>query len=123
MRHIYQRYASDCFPTCIAMVAGISHREAMRLVHPFHLKGWDYETYDHQAVRTLRLLGFKVRKRYLKNFTQLKDAAILAITHEGGPHVAVWDPVSKQVLEPSRTDRYLPHSWYKERLDYVFIIT
>lgn len=105
------------------MVADISHRVAMKLVHPFHLKGQDYGTHDSQAVRTLRLLGFKVRKRYLKDFTRLKEVAILAITHEGGPHVAVWDPVSKRVLEPSRRDQYLPFSWYKDRLDYVFIIT
>ena len=123
MRHIYQRYQTDCFPTCIAMVAGISHREAMRLVHPIRLKGWGYGTYDHVAVRVLRNLGLKVRKRYIKDFTKLKQVAILQITHDKGEHVAVWDPLKKKVLEPSRKGQGLSNSWYKERLNYVYLIT
>jgi ABC-type bacteriocin/lantibiotic exporter with double-glycine peptidase domain len=123
LRRIYQRYQTDCFPTCIAMVAGISHRAAMQLVHPIRLKGWDYGTSDERGVRILRFLGFKVRKRYIKDFTKLKEVAILELTHEKGRHVVVWDPLQKRVLEPSRNDRYLPNSWYKKRLHYVFIIT
>jgi ABC-type bacteriocin/lantibiotic exporter with double-glycine peptidase domain len=123
LRHLYQRYRSDCFPTCIAMVADISHREAMQLVHPFHMKGQDYGTYDKRGVHVLRQLGFKVRKRYLKNFTQLKDIAIISLTHEKGPHVAVWDPFQKRILEPSRVGCDLPYSWYKKRINHVFILT
>jgi hypothetical protein len=105
------------------MVADISHREAMRLVHPFHFRGQDYGTSDERGVRVLRLLGFKVRKRYLKDFTKLKQVAILELTHEKGDHVVVWDPYLKRVLEPSRRDQYLPNSWYKKRINHVFILT
>jgi ABC-type bacteriocin/lantibiotic exporter with double-glycine peptidase domain len=127
MRRIYQRYATDCFPTCVAMIADISWRQAMWLIHPFHLRGYSYNTYDHQAVRALRSLGFKVRKRYIgKDFTKLKQPTILIIDggHPSGDfHVAVWDPIRKRVLEPSRRDRYLPLSFYKERLRYVYLIS
>jgi len=105
------------------MVAGISHRAAMRLVHPIRLKGWDYATEDERGVRVLRYLGFRVRKRYIKDFTKLKNVAILELTHEKGRHVVVWDPFQKRVLEPSRGSQYLPNSWYKKRIHYVFILS
>lgn len=123
MRRLFQRYRTDCFPTCIAMVADISHREAIQLVHPIRLKGWDYATSDRRGVQVLRFLGFKVRKRYIKDFTKLKQVAILQLTHESGEHVVVWDPLYKRVLEPARNSRYLPFSWYKKRINHVFIIT
>lgn len=109
------------------MIADISWRQAMWLIHPFHLKGYNYNTYDHQAVRALRSLGFKVRKRYIgKDFTKIKQPAILIINggHPSGDyHVVVWDALRKRVLEPSRRDRYLPLSFYKDRLQYVYLIS
>jgi hypothetical protein len=124
MRHIYQRYASDCFPTCIAIVANISHNFALKLLNPFHKKGSSYESQDDDAIRILRFLGFKVRKRFIKDFTTLTQPAILAISvdDENFGHVVVWDPETKQVLDPSRGDRY-GISHYKKRLRYVFILS
>lgn len=122
MYPIYQRYASDCFPTCVAMITGISHRHAMMLIHPFHRRGSDYSTEDKDAIRILRFLGCKVRKRYIKDFEYLKNIAILVIEDEGTYHVSVWDPNRKLVLEPIR-GWYQPVSYYKEKLQYVYIIS
>lgn len=123
LRQIRQHFATDCFPTCIAMVAGISWRQAIQLVHPIRIKGWGYGTHDYRAVQVLRLLGFKIRKRYIKDFTKLKDVAILAHTHERGEHVAVWDPVQQRVIDPSPRRKGQTNSWYKKRINHVLIIT
>jgi hypothetical protein len=125
LRHIYQRCESDCFPTCLAMISGWSHRQAIEYVHPFRKKGQPYTTYDHQIVRSLRALGYKVRKRYVKDFTKLKNTAILSLQCPGekSGHVAVWDPIRRKVLEPHRDYRYYPISEYKKQLEFVWIIT
>ena len=122
MRPIYQRCTSDCFPTCVAMIAGISHRQAIKLIHPFHIKGTEYSTPDEDAIKTLRYLGFKVRKRYLKNFEELNSPAILVIEDNDTAHVSVWDPESQTVFEPVRGWNP-PISYYKEKLQYIYIIT
>ena len=125
MRHIFQRYASDCFPTCIAMIAGLSHAKALKLVHPIRYKGQSYETSDSRAVRVLRELGFKVRKRYIKDFTKLKQLAILALKVEGANfgHVVVWDPKSKRILNPTYKHNQHSYADYSKRLEYAFIIS
>jgi ABC-type bacteriocin/lantibiotic exporter with double-glycine peptidase domain len=126
MRHIFQRYQSDCVPTCIAIIADISYHEAMRLVHPFHIKRQGYSARaDIRGSKVLRSLGFRVRKRYIKDFTKLKDAAILSIIHRDGKHVVVWDPLRKRILDPGPNlyrEKH-PHSWYKKRINYALIIT
>src|ERR1700679_1280394 len=102
MKHIYQRYESDCFPTCLAMVANISYTKAIRLIHPCRKKGSPYLTHHPVALKVLRKLGFKVRTRYVKNLTALKQIAIIFLDIDGKDiwHVVVWDPKQKKVLDP-----------------------
>lgn len=125
MRHIYQRCDSDCFPTCLAMISGFSHRQAVEYVHPFRRKGQSYTTYDHQIVNSLRGLGYKVRKRYIKDFNKLRNTAILSlyVPDEKAGHVAVWDPIKRKVLEPHRDYQNYSISEYKKYLEFVWIIT
>lgn len=125
MKFIRQRCESDCFPTCIAMIANISHREAVELVHPLHYKGTGYSTYDERGVRVLRDLGFKVRKRYITSFNKLKQVAIISIQFAGesGGHVAIWDPERKKVLEPYRNYQKLTIADYKKNLRFVYLIS
>lgn len=128
MRRLLQRCMSDCYPTCIGMVADLPYAEAIRLVHPFRLKGSDYYTDDDQAIKALRKLGFRVRKRYLKNFSKLKDAAIIVVNfkpedknYDG--HVVVWDPVSQEVFDPDPESKWVPAFIYEEYVEYVLILT
>lgn len=126
MKHILQRYATDCYPACIAMVADISLTEAIRLVHPFRLKGSLYLTEDDRGVQVLRSLGFKVRKRLKLDMAQLNDRAIIAVAGIDGDdgHVAVWDPIKKKILDPGRESySQLPNYWYLCHFEYVLILT
>jgi ABC-type bacteriocin/lantibiotic exporter with double-glycine peptidase domain len=123
MKHIYQRYASDCFPTCIAMVSGIPYAEAVRRVHPFRFKGWSYETTDERGIQVLRSLGFKVRKRYLDNFSKLKHPAIIAVNLDGSGHVVVWDPIRRKILDPYSSYGHEPTSFYEKHMEYVLILS
>lgn len=124
MRHIFQHYNSDCFPTCIAMIADISHATAIQMVHPFRFKRQSYETGDDRATLVLRRLGFKVRKRYHIDFTKLNQIAIVCIrVGVNHSHVVVWDPESKRVLDPSPHDRYTPISYYQDNFEWAMIVT
>ena len=126
MRRLYQRYATDCYPTCIGMVADLSYAQAIRLVHPFRFKGSAYSTDDNRGIQVLRNLGFRVRKRYLKNFTKLKQLAIVIIVDPEGKtegHAVVWDPVNKEILDPDRKALWTPISFYQQHIDYVLILT
>lgn len=128
MRRINQRYRSDCFPTCIAMIAGISHSEAIKLVHPFRFKGTDYGTHDDRGMAALRRLGFKVRKRKNINFTTLNQVAIVCISFHDLKnikqyHVVVWDPIDKKILDPSPYDKNTPISFYKDNMEWVILVS
>lgn len=107
------------------MISGFSHRQAVEYVHPFHRKGQPYTTYDDQIPRIMRALGYKVRKRYVKDFTKLRNTAILSLHFVGetSGHVAVWDPIRREVLEPHRFYQYCSISEYKKNLQFVWIIT
>ena len=126
MRHIYQRCESDCFPTCIAIVTGISHRRAVELVHPFHKKGTDYSTHDEEGIGALRRLGYRVRKRYFSSFWEITSPAILIMEFENDPdnsHVVVWDPCSCQILEPYRKYKYISYYTYEKAFRYALLIS
>jgi ABC-type bacteriocin/lantibiotic exporter with double-glycine peptidase domain len=124
MRRINQRCESDCFPACIAMVAGISLRRAIELVHPNHVKGQDYSTEDWQGRAALEALGFRVSRKYkrVEDFSSLMRPAIVAIQLkcEKDGHVLVWDPESQKLLEPYKGYRSLPHSLYLESLLWIW---
>lgn len=69
-------------------------------------------------------MGFKVRKRYVKDFTKLKRPAILSLQfpNEDGGHVAVWDAEQKKVLEPYRSYQ-LTNKQYQKNLEFVWILS
>jgi len=123
MKHVIQRYATDCYPACIAMVADISLTKAIRLVHPIRLKGSLYLTDDDRGVQVLRQLGFKVRKRLKLDLAKLNERAIIAVAVGDEGHVAVWDPIKKKILDPDPMGRWIPLSWYQEHLEYVLILS
>lgn len=124
MRRLTQYYESDCFPTCIAMVAGITYRRAIELVHPNHIKGEDYSTEDWQARAVLESLGFRIIKRRgrLRNFSSIKRPAIIAIQLkcEKEGHVLVWDPERQRLLEPYKGYRSIPHSLYLSSIEWIW---
>jgi|ERR1700722_1356439 len=124
MRLLTQYYESDCFPTCVAMVAGIPYRRAIDLVHPNHIKGQDYSTDELRAREVLENLGFRVirRRNRLHSFSAITRPAIVAIKLkcENDGHVLVWDPARQRLLEPYKKYRSLPHSLYLSSIEWVW---
>lgn len=119
MRQLRQRYATDCFPTCIAMISGIAHKQALKLVHPRHIKGGNYTTTLRQGVIALTKLGFSpnIKKSTIKNFCQLKKPAIISISWKTYPgnHVVVWDSANKKIYDPFYKHA-LPYSLYLKNM-------
>jgi ABC-type bacteriocin/lantibiotic exporter with double-glycine peptidase domain len=122
MRHIFQRCESDCFPTCIAMVAGITHSAAIELVHPRHQKGNDYATSLLEGAKALRRLGFVVWPRLnVHSFASIKNNAIISVHFkcEEFGHVVVWDANKKRILDPYKGYRTIPKCRYLASIDCV----
>jgi ABC-type bacteriocin/lantibiotic exporter with double-glycine peptidase domain len=104
MKSIKQKHKSDCFPTCIAMVSGISHRRALKLCHPRHKKRQPYYTSIPCAIGVLERLGFNIKTHKKPRFKKLADIKRLAIIEirvgEDDSHVVVWDPQTKKIHDP-----------------------
>jgi hypothetical protein len=117
MRHIYQRYNSDCYPTCVAMVLGVSHKHALKLVHPNHVRGNSYESIMGFKIRLFHRFGYRIIKRNPKSLLQLKHNAILEVGYSlrEQTHAVVWDAQQKKVLDP---DWAVSHNrkYYENRL-------
>jgi len=130
MEYIKQRFRTDCFPTCIAMIAGITHEKAIKIVHPRRKKGSRYGTNLITGCNALKKLkirhnwfmpwGEKVKLKNIKNpaivCVKFPDSATLYT------HVVVWDPVRNKVLDPGvnkpyrRTEYEKNIKWYLEIL-------
>jgi hypothetical protein len=109
------------------MITDLSYKEVMAFLHPYHQKWNDYCTSEEDAMMMLRFYNYKVRKRYIKDFTTLTHPAILFLdfstSNESIQHVAIWDPERKKVLEPHKKSQYMTTDTYKACLEYVWIIT
>lgn len=127
MRHIFQRHMTDCFPTCIAMLADIPHDFAIWLTHPLRFKRQSYATNDLRGAEVLEALGFKLQRSGKKDFTKLKKPAILFLHYSGKykntRHVAVWDPEQKKVLDPCRDNKNITLREYKRYLEFAWVVT
>lgn len=127
MQHIRQRFGTDCFPTCIAMIAGIPHEKAIKAVHPKRKKHSTYATNVFQGSKALDKL--KIPHDWKFNFARLfneknlklkdiKNPAIVCIKfpwQERYQHVVVWDPIKKKVYDPGM-DKPYPRVFYEKHL-------
>ena len=117
MEHIYQRYNSDCYPTCVAMILGVSHFQALKIVHPNHSKGESYESLMGFKIRLFRRFGYDVIKKYPKSLLELKHNAILEVGYSlrADTHAVVWDAGKKKVLDPD-WEVFHNRKYYENRL-------
>jgi len=110
---------TDCFPTCVAMVSGLSHDEALKVVHPFHIGGTGHATSSRDGIKALRTLGYRVRIRNVEpgfDFTSSRVVSIIRIRwRKGCYHAVVWDPSSQRILDPAR-GRARPKSFYRKNV-------
>lgn len=125
MQHIKQRFGTYCFPTCIAMIAGISHEKAIKVVHPRRKKHSNYATNVIQGSKALNKLKilydwkFNFAKLFNEKklkFKDIKNPAIICIKYpeqEKYNHVVVWDPLMKKIYDPA-LDKPLPRRVYEK---------
>lgn len=116
MRYIKQKFMTDCFPTCIAMVADIPHAKALKEVHPRRKKGSSYGTYYWLGMSVLKRLGFEIKIKHLPSYRNMKLSSIKKLSilrlqwkRKGKQcnHVVIYDPLTKKILDPARPK---PHS-------------
>lgn len=116
MRLLLQRYASDCFPTCVAMILGVSHAEGLKIGCPDHRKGQSYVSNVSNQIKLFSQFGYKIVRRRPKKLTDLKHNAILEIGKRTSDttHAVVWDAQQKKVLDPGF--KGLTRRYYQNRL-------
>ncbi len=107
MKQLSQRFKSDCLPTCVAMIARITHTEALKIVHPKHKRGQSYATSWKEAERALTRLGLGWTRRKANKgfkFSSLREVSIVSLgpRRVGGRfgHAVVWDPAEQRILDP-----------------------
>lgn len=116
MRTLRQRHKSDCFPTCLAMIMGISWKEAVKLTNPRRKKYEGYQTnVVNQMYPLLLELGFEpIRKNSLYS---LPDSAIVLLAPtEGIFHTVIWDYEDQRIIDPQRPKDWRAVSFYQERV-------
>lgn len=125
MRYLKQRYKSDCFPTCLAMVANISYKEALKIVHPNRKKWKSYGTNLIFKLKALKKLGIDYNlKLHTQKLCNIPNLSIIRIQWKTGNkyyHVVVWDPINKKIYDPAHK-KSLPHSLYEKNMDFYIEI-
>lgn len=107
IQHVLQQHGDGCGVACLAMVAGISYDEALRIVfrRPAEAVS-DRMIDDEKIIRALRRRGYKVR-RMRGDFRKLRRPVIVGILWEGQVpnnnegHFVVWCPVTRKFVDPA----------------------
>jgi ABC-type bacteriocin/lantibiotic exporter with double-glycine peptidase domain len=116
MKLINRRYQSDCYPTCVAIILGISHSKAIKLVFPKRNKRESYASDLDVKIKVFKRFGFKIKEHKPKKLIDIKHNAVLEISNgpNGYTHAVVWDAENKKVLDPGFRNR--TRRFYQKRL-------
>jgi hypothetical protein len=123
MRLVKQREKGECGLACIAMVLGVSLKEAIRMAcitienHDYllcpgvvDLEWGSRGMTDEEVIEVLRAYGAHAKNG--PDWTDLAQAAILivpSLNHRGLLHYVVWDPEAEQYLDPGGPLVYPDH--------------
>ncbi len=107
MRLIRQRDTTGCGLACVAMIGGITYRQAKQLIFPnATAKQRSFSTTKEQLQEALRGLGFQVADRLVRvprDISRLRPSAILKVNVKAGGsawHWIVWDHKRQRILDP-----------------------
>lgn len=117
MKLVKQKHKDGCGVACFAMLADISYRRAMRILHPWRLPFTKANTNNKHFVATFVKLGWNWTCSTDGNvdITKINNKAMLVIANEDKTyHGVVWDPKTKTVLDPQ--DPQKPLEYYQKRL-------
>jgi len=130
MKRISQRYRTDCFPTCIAMISGMSHKKALKFVHPrgkirrhpvTNRKSYYGSSLIHK-VFAIAKLGYDINLHSKKprSFAKFRNPTLIQIKWktDGSYHAIVWDPETKKILDPGYK-KALPYKLYRKNFHYA----
>jgi hypothetical protein len=127
LQRVSQQSDTGCFIACVAMLLGITYRQAFRLLHPdqdpetTYRHGFLEMSMEETAHRHLRGLGFRTRTSKYKKFrtfqNRVQKHAIMIIRWAFAPtlcHCVLFDAEAKQFVDPS--GGYVPSDWTLRRL-------
>lgn len=131
MKRISQRYSSDCFPTCVAIVSGLSHKKALKLVHPRAKQRRNpvngrkvyYGSNFVHKITALAKLNYRIKYHGKKprSFNRFKNPTFIQIkwkTRTKHCHAIVWDPKTKKIYDPGYK-KALPYKLYRKNFQYA----
>jgi ABC-type bacteriocin/lantibiotic exporter with double-glycine peptidase domain len=105
MKLVKQKHYTACGVASLAMVADITYRRAMKLLHPKRFWWFsDASTSSQQMMDVLDQLGISYTF-YIdqdKDFHLLGKRAIVSVKYGTIYHAVVWDPEKQIILDPYR---------------------
>lgn len=98
-----QKTYYDCGIAAVAMVAGVSHRDALSAVFP-NRRPRTHQATSYQLAQGLRRLGLRCRLSDHFRVSERNHRVILGFdwikSVPGQGHFVVWDPVAEKFLDP-----------------------
>ena len=117
MKRIIQKRNDDCGVACLAMLANISYRKAMWLLHPWRLPFTKANTKSKHFKKAFNKLGlsFQIYTESSIDIRSIPNKAMLVIHNgDGAHHGVVWDPELKLILDPAKWEKSI--DFYQENL-------
>lgn len=118
MKHIRQRYNNDCAIACIAMMAGISYKRALKLTNPNRWPFQKIKTPEWDEIRqTLLNLGLRMGEwewQTVKLSEITSPSMIVVQFSDLLTHAVVWDPTTQQIFDPSNVLNTFYNKYYEK---------
>lgn len=112
LRLVRQEHENGCVPASIAILAGLSYSEGIKLF--WSKKNWNKKGCSYRTlINGLKRSGLKFKERKVCLLSKLRSNAILVIKHShpafaGAMHAVVWDFENQKIIDPyPRQDRSL----------------
>ena len=136
LQRVRQDHYDGCFVACVAMLLGVSYLDAFNIVHPGRMTnelGYEYFSVlragiEHKDVpaavfEILNKLNLKPKKARVQDIRRLRRLAVVLIRWKCSPtlmHAVVFDPKSKQLLDPS--SKYPDMKSLSEQMEAAFYV-
>lgn len=104
MKRVPQRHKLGCVSASLAMVAGISYTDSLKLIHPRRVKGTKVFSNLKRLYTVLQNLKLNPEINFKPDIRNIKYPSIIILFPDNKMgHAVVWDPKSKKILDPQLT--------------------
>lgn len=124
IRYMRQRSESDCGVACVAMVAGVTHRQAFEMFG-FHNGEEVFYTRHSQLIDALEKLGCVVQRKVFRSWRKIPGCAIVPVNHRKNRkyfHWVVFDGEAILDPNPDRPERQRNFRRYRAKGWYLLLI-